>query len=184
MGNLVLEMCMSWDQIFLDKGIQEPSICRNPFPRISHVLGRLISEYLDSRNLLYSTIVIISGRKALRRYRPVPAAKMAFSSCGSNTIYPSKASYLFWPATGQLFAPYQQARSVTLCDSGVSTSGSIDGEHIPRSWIFNPCKPWVSTEGTDIFSLGSIFYTVMTGHGPYNSRGPFLSIGKTKFTMT
>lgn len=42
--------------------------------------------------------------------------------------------------------------------------------------IFNPCYPPESTESTDIFSLGSIYYTIMTGHWPYKSPGPFKSL--------
>ncbi|KAB8259939.1 kinase-like domain-containing protein [Aspergillus pseudonomiae] len=63
-----------------------------------------------------------------------------------------------------------------LCDFGGSTCGDIDGGHLPDSGFFNPCWPWVSTEAVDIFSLGSIFYTIMTGHWPYRSPGPFKSL--------
>src|SRR5450432_1769231 len=63
-----------------------------------------------------------------------------------------------------------------LTDFGGSTCGHIDGGHLPDSGFFNPRKPWVSTEATDIFSLGSIFYTIMTGHWPYKSPRPFESV--------
>jgi len=61
-----------------------------------------------------------------------------------------------------------------LCDFGGSTNGEIDGMHLPDSGFFNPCH-LESTESTDIFSLGSIYYTIMTGHWPYRSAGPFKS---------
>ncbi|KAJ6088463.1 hypothetical protein N7486_009724 [Penicillium sp. IBT 16267x] len=63
-----------------------------------------------------------------------------------------------------------------LCDFGGSTSGGIDGGHLPDSGFFNPCRPWVSTEEVDIFSLGSVSYTIMTGHWPYKTPGPFKSV--------
>ncbi|CAG8318863.1 unnamed protein product [Penicillium nalgiovense] len=44
------------------------------------------------------------------------------------------------------------------------------------SGFFNPCYPPESTESTDIFSLGSIYYTIMTGHWPYRAPGPFKSL--------
>ncbi|KKK12874.1 hypothetical protein AOCH_004971 [Aspergillus ochraceoroseus] len=63
-----------------------------------------------------------------------------------------------------------------LCDFGGSASGTIDGGHLPDSGFFNPSKPWVSTKATDIFSLGSVFYTIMTDHWPYRSPGQFTSV--------
>ncbi|KAJ5550608.1 hypothetical protein N7535_001448 [Penicillium sp. DV-2018c] len=60
-----------------------------------------------------------------------------------------------------------------LCDFGGSTNGEIDGGHLPDAGFFNPCNPPGSTTSTDIFSLGSIYYTIMTGHWPYRSPGPF-----------
>ncbi|GAB7353558.1 hypothetical protein MBLNU459_g3992t1 [Dothideomycetes sp. NU459] len=62
---------------------------------------------------------------------------------------------------------------IQLCDFGGSCCGDIDGGHLPDSGFFNPAKPWVSTWDTDIFSLGSVFYTIMTGHWPHRSPGPF-----------
>ncbi|KAL2814709.1 kinase-like domain-containing protein [Aspergillus cavernicola] len=67
-----------------------------------------------------------------------------------------------------------------LCDFGGSTNGVINGGRLPDPGFFNLCKPWVSTDATDIFSLGSIFYTIMTGHWPYRSPGPFQSVEKMR----
>ncbi|OBT69715.1 hypothetical protein VE03_00872 [Pseudogymnoascus sp. 23342-1-I1] len=61
-------------------------------------------------------------------------------------------------------------------DFGGSTCGDIDGGHLPDAGFFNPRSAWVSTVDTDIFSLGSVFYTIMTGHWPYKSPGPFESV--------
>ncbi|PYI34280.1 kinase-like protein [Aspergillus indologenus CBS 114.80] len=71
-----------------------------------------------------------------------------------------------------------QHNDLLLCDFGGSstTSGSIDGGHLPDSGFFNPNKPWVSTREIDIFSLGSVLYTIMTDHWPYRSPGPFTSM--------
>jgi tRNA A-37 threonylcarbamoyl transferase component Bud32 len=56
---------------------------------------------------------------------------------------------------------------ILLCDFGGSMCAEkgIDGKGLPDIpfWDFS----WESTVGTDIFSLGSIFYTIRTGHWPY-----------------
>jgi len=53
---------------------------------------------------------------------------------------------------------------------------NLDGGHLPDSGFFDPNAEWVSTEQTDIFSLASIFYTILTGHWPYRSScAPFES---------
>ncbi|KZF20457.1 kinase-like protein, partial [Xylona heveae TC161] len=65
-----------------------------------------------------------------------------------------------------------------LCDFGGSTNGTIDGGHLPDSGFFDSRKPYKSSEAMDIFSLGSVFYTIMTGHWPYRSPGPFSSVAE------
>lgn len=80
------------------------------------------------------------------------------------------------PENFLLHTDFKSNLDLLLCDFGGSTSGDIDGGHLPDSGFFNPCKPWVSTETVDIFSLGSVFYTIMTGHWPYKSPGPFKSV--------
>jgi serine/threonine protein kinase len=67
-----------------------------------------------------------------------------------------------------------------LCDFGGSYckigDKVIDGGHLPDTGFFNPNSKWVSDRDTDIFALGSVFYTVMTGHWPYKSPGPFVDV--------
>lgn len=65
------------------------------------------------------------------------------------------------------------SKSIRLCDFGGSVYGDLNGGHLPDAGFFDPRKPWVSTEQTDIFSLGSVFYTIMEGHWPHRSRGNF-----------
>jgi serine/threonine protein kinase len=43
----------------------------------------------------------------------------------------------------------------------------LDGGYLPDDPFFDPRQPWEATPATDIFSLGSIFYTIMTGYWPY-----------------
>jgi serine/threonine protein kinase len=66
-----------------------------------------------------------------------------------------------------------------LCDFGGSYckigDAIIDGGHLPDAGSHSPNKEWVSDRDTDIFALGSVFYTFMTGHWPYKEAGPFIS---------
>ncbi len=65
--------------------------------------------------------------------------------------------------------------SLRLCDFGGSTFGELDGGSFPDSGFCDPNDPWVSTIATDIFSLGSVMYTIMVGHWPHGSPGPFMN---------
>ena len=62
-----------------------------------------------------------------------------------------------------------------LCDFGGSTCEelNLDGGHLPDDPFFDPTQAPASTAAIDIFSLGSIFYTILTGHWPYKPPGPF-----------
>jgi serine/threonine protein kinase len=65
-----------------------------------------------------------------------------------------------------------------LCDFGGSTCEKLglDGKHLPDPGFFDPNSEWVSTPATDIFSVGSILYTILTGHWPYRAPGPFKTV--------
>ena len=62
-----------------------------------------------------------------------------------------------------------------VCDFGGSTCEelNLDGGRVPDDPFFDPTLGFISVPATDIFSLGSIFYTILTVHWPYRSRGPF-----------
>lgn len=61
-----------------------------------------------------------------------------------------------------------------LCDFGGSTFGELSGEALPDAGFFDPRDPWVTTIATDIFSLGSVMYTIMVGHWPHGSPGSYM----------
>jgi serine/threonine protein kinase len=60
-----------------------------------------------------------------------------------------------------------------LCDFGGSTclKLGLDGGHLPDYGFLDPNAGFESTEQTDIFSLASVFYTILTGHWPYRGLG-------------
>ncbi|KAK8926892.1 Calcium/calmodulin-dependent protein kinase type 1 [Metarhizium anisopliae] len=62
-----------------------------------------------------------------------------------------------------------------LCDFGGSTCEELglDGGHLPDSGFYDPKSQPESSTHTDIFSIGSVIYTILTGHWPYRSSGPF-----------
>jgi serine/threonine protein kinase len=71
------------------------------------------------------------------------------------------------------------APELLLCDFGGSYCKTgdtiIDGGHSPDAGFHDPNKEWVSNRDTDIFALGSVCYTIMTGRWPYKEAGPFVS---------
>ncbi|KAI1465579.1 kinase-like protein [Daldinia caldariorum] len=62
-----------------------------------------------------------------------------------------------------------------LCDFGGSTCEKLglDGGSLPDSGFSDPNSECVSTETTDIFSVASVLYTILTGHWPYRSTKGF-----------
>lgn len=74
------------------------------------------------------------------------------------------------PETYLVHASSSRSLNLQLCDFGgaMCRDLGLDGRGLPDPPFWD--LKWESTVGTDIFSLGSIFYTVMTGLWPYKSR--------------
>jgi len=64
-----------------------------------------------------------------------------------------------------------------LRDFGGSTCEKlgVDGNQLPDPGFFDPNAEWVSTIATDIFSIGSVLYSIVSGHWPHRGLGPFKS---------
>ena len=73
--------------------------------------------------------------------------------------------------------------SIWLGDFGGSmcVELQLDGGHLPDTPFFDPRMPWQSTPATDIFSLGSIFYAIMTGYWPFLNGPPDWHSTEDKF---
>ncbi|EGX89741.1 Protein kinase-like domain [Cordyceps militaris CM01] len=63
------------------------------------------------------------------------------------------------------------SRDLLLCDFGGSTCDELglDGGCLPDGPFYHPTFKTSSTPALDIFGLGSLFFTIMTGHWPYRS---------------
>ncbi|KAL7933162.1 kinase-like domain-containing protein [Trichoderma chlorosporum] len=66
---------------------------------------------------------------------------------------------------------FPQSLDLCLCDFGGSTCEDLDlcGGTLPDSGFFNPNAAWESTYTADMFSLGSVLYTIITGHWPFRA---------------
>ncbi|KAF1993259.1 kinase-like protein [Amniculicola lignicola CBS 123094] len=64
-----------------------------------------------------------------------------------------------------------------LCDFGSSVYKKlgVDGGQLPDPGFFDPNAEWTSTTATDIFSVGSVLYSIVSGHWPHKDLGPFKS---------
>ncbi|KAI0117496.1 kinase-like protein [Daldinia grandis] len=62
---------------------------------------------------------------------------------------------------------------ICLCDFGGSTCEKLGliGSSLPDSGFFDPNSECVSIPSTDLFSVASILYTILTGHWPYRAPG-------------
>ncbi|KAF2105676.1 kinase-like domain-containing protein [Lophiotrema nucula] len=58
-----------------------------------------------------------------------------------------------------------------LCDFGGSTCDALglNGGHLPDDPFFDPRLGFVSTPATDIFSLGTLLFVILTGHLPFGT---------------
>jgi serine/threonine protein kinase len=78
--------------------------------------------------------------------------------------------------TGERSADGSILLDLWLCDFGGSTCEvpKLDGGHMPDTPFFDPriAKPWESKPATDIFSLGSVIYVIMTGYWPFRISPP------------
>ncbi|WVN91200.1 uncharacterized protein L203_106457 [Cryptococcus depauperatus CBS 7841] len=68
----------------------------------------------------------------------------------------------------------QPFAGIWLCDFGGSFCAELDldGGHLPDIPFSDPQMGSESTPATDIFSLGSIFYAILTGYWPFLDRPP------------
>lgn len=66
-----------------------------------------------------------------------------------------------------------------LCDFGGSTGEELQlfGGKRPNSGFYNPNDAWEATYAVNIFALGSVLYTIITGRWPFRATtGQFTSV--------
>ncbi|KAI9652865.1 MAG: hypothetical protein M1821_007783 [Bathelium mastoideum] len=69
-----------------------------------------------------------------------------------------------------------------LCDFGGSFCEKlgVNGKQLPDPGFFDPNAKWMATKTNDIFSVGSVLYSIVTGHWPYRDPGPFKSAEESR----
>ncbi|KAH9218053.1 kinase-like domain-containing protein, partial [Leptodontidium sp. 2 PMI_412] len=72
----------------------------------------------------------------------------------------------------------QSSLDIWLCDFGGSRCDELgfNVHHLPDDPFFDPRMLWESTPAVDIFSLGSIVYTLLTGYWPYRDSPPPVTV--------
>jgi serine/threonine protein kinase len=65
-----------------------------------------------------------------------------------------------------------------LCDFGGSRRDELglNVHHLPYSPFFDLQMPWESTPATNILSIGSVVYTILTGYWPYREGPPLVTV--------
>lgn len=107
---------------------------------------------------------------------------MAHTSRGGDPIHSPKRCDTLWSSTENflLHTVAGNELDLLLCDFQEGGGGDKWRNRwsvLARCWIFfHPCNPPESTKSTDIFSLGSTYYTILTGYWLYRSLGPFKSL--------
>ncbi|KAF2195603.1 kinase-like protein [Zopfia rhizophila CBS 207.26] len=121
-----------------------------------------LQAYIDSKNAVIDD--------SLRRKWAVQAAEAIVYVHGQGVIHSDlrPENYLVHATDGLPVGP-SPSLDLWLCDFGGSRCDELglNVNHLPDEPFFDPRMPWTSTPATDIFSLGSIFYTILTGHWPY-----------------
>lgn len=82
------------------------------------------------------------------------------------------------PENYLVHATGESSLDLWLCDFGGSRCDELgfNVHHLPDEPFFDPRMPWESTPATDIFSLGSIVYTTLTGYWPYREGPPLVTV--------
>ncbi|KAF4975445.1 hypothetical protein FZEAL_7765 [Fusarium zealandicum] len=71
------------------------------------------------------------------------------------------------PENFLLFSRPDGRMDLRLCDFGGSKYGDLYGGNLPDAGFFDPRHGLTPTPATDIFSLGSVFFTITYGHWPH-----------------
>ncbi|KAH6706492.1 hypothetical protein BKA61DRAFT_739405 [Leptodontidium sp. MPI-SDFR-AT-0119] len=80
-----------------------------------------------------------------------------------------------WPpidGSCRLHPQPRRSLDLLLCDFGGAARDEpgLDGNQLPNDPFYDPTQGFETTPALDIFSLGSIFYTILTGYWPYRTR--------------